>query len=207
MVKKSEKKELLRKQIIECAKIYSDKLSGKDFIYIYGEKFFEIRFTTERFLHLTGVESELSAKDFYKKAKKSILTSNQFHFSNEHPFANAKKKLPCLFRLPELTESMVCVVKEVPTLSFTYKIGITNLEFTLGISKINNGKGEEKYYFPRSLRVNDKSVEKSREGEVVDFIFSKDASLAKYNILLCRDEHKRLPRKFAGMIEDNISLS
>lgn len=28
------------------------------------------------FLHLTGVETKLSAKDFFKKAKRGILTSN-----------------------------------------------------------------------------------------------------------------------------------
>ena len=41
---------------------------------------------------------------FYKNAKKSILTNNQFYFDARHVYANAKKKLPCLKRLPELTK-------------------------------------------------------------------------------------------------------
>jgi hypothetical protein len=37
-----------------------------------------------------------------------------------------------------------------------------------------------------SLRVADSSVEKSNDGEIVDFIFSKDASVSQYDNLLVK---------------------
>lgn len=87
------------------------------------------------FLHLTGVETRLSTKDFYKNAKKSILTNNQFYFDARHVYANAKRKLPCLKRLPELTNEMVCVLKNMETMTITYKLSVTNLEFTGSVTR------------------------------------------------------------------------
>lgn len=40
------------------------------FLYVYGEEFFEVSLLIEHFIHLTGVETNLLAKDFYKNAKK-----------------------------------------------------------------------------------------------------------------------------------------
>ena len=51
---------------------------------------------------MTGVASKLTAKVFYKNAKKAKLTVQQFYFDSRHIYANAKKKLPCLIRLDEL---------------------------------------------------------------------------------------------------------
>ena len=87
------------------------------------------------FLHLTGLETRLSAKDFYNNAKKSILTKNQFYFDARHVYANAKRKLPCLKRLPELTNEMVCVLKNMETMTITYKLSVTNLEFTGSVTR------------------------------------------------------------------------
>lgn len=59
-----------------------------DFIYIYGDEYFEVSFAVDHFLHLTGVGTKLSAKDFYKNAKKAKLTDNQFYFDARHPDAS-----------------------------------------------------------------------------------------------------------------------
>lgn len=69
----------------------------------------------------------MNAKQFYHYAKNSMLTVDQFYFTNRQPFANARKKLPYLNRLPDLTKNMVCVLKDFSTLTVTYKIGITDL--------------------------------------------------------------------------------
>lgn len=81
------------------------------------------------------METKLSAKDFYKNAKKAKLTSSQFYFNARHPYANVRKKLPCLKRLPELTNDMVCILKEMQTVTIIYKLSVTNLEFTLGLTE------------------------------------------------------------------------
>ena len=59
--------------------------------------------------------------------------------------------------------------------------GETNLEFTLGLTENvdNQGQRINDFFLPMSLRVEDTSVEKSNDGEIVDFIFSKDASKNK----------------------------
>ena len=94
MATKAEKKKIIRQDIIAAADIYGRYLAGKSFLYVM--EYFEVLFPISHFLHLTGVGSKLSAKDFYKNARKSKLSVNQFYFDDRHLYANAKKKLPCL---------------------------------------------------------------------------------------------------------------
>ena len=206
MVKKTDKKSIIRQNIIEAAIIYSKELAGKTFLYVYGEEFFEVSFLVNRFLHLTGVETRLSAKDFYKNAKKGILTTQQFYFTSRHPYINAKRKLPCLKRLPELTSNMICILKDLKTKTIIYKLSVTNLEFTLGLTENidKQGKRINEYFLPMSLRVRDASIEKSKDGDIVDFIFCKDASLEKYNQLLVKDENKNIPETIRHLIVDSF---
>ena len=206
MATKVDKKNAIRQGIIKAAIVYSQSLAGKTFLYVYGDEYFEVSFPVDHFLHLTGVETRRSAKDFYRNAKKAILTNNQFYFDARHVYANAKKKLPCLKRLPELTNEMVCVLKDMQTMTITYKLSVTNLEFTLGLTK-NIDRGGNKindFFLPMSLRVKDSSVEKSNDGEIIDFIFSKDASVAKYDILLVEDKDKKIPDCIKHLISDSF---
>ena len=73
MATKADKKNAIRQGIIDSAGIFSQSLAGKIFLYVYGEEFFEVSFSIDHFLHLTGVETKLSAKDFYKNAKRQNL--------------------------------------------------------------------------------------------------------------------------------------
>lgn len=206
MATKADKKNAIRQEIIDSAAIYSQNLAGKAFLYVYGEEFFEVSFPIDHFLHLTGVETNLSAKDFYKNAKKGKLTNNQFYFNARHPYANAKKKLPCLKRLPELTNDMVCILKDMQTLTIIYKLSVTNLEFTLGFTENidNHGNKINDFFLPMSLRVEDSSVEKSNVGDIVDFIFVKDASMAKYDSVLVEDKYKCIPHCIKHLINDSF---
>ena len=201
MATKTDKKNAIRQAIV-----YSQNLAGKTFLYVYGDEYFEVSFPIDHFLHLTGVETRLSAKDFYKNAKKSILTNNQFYFDARHVYANAKRKLPCLKRLPELTNEMICVLKNMETMTITYKLSVTNLEFTLGLTENidNTGNKINDLFLPMSLRVKDSSVEKSGDGEIVDFIFSKDASVARYDTLLVEDKSKTIPSCIKHLINDDF---
>lgn len=206
MATKTDKKNAIRQDIIDSAGVYSQNLAGKAFLYVYGEEFFEVSFPVDHFLHLTGVETTLSAKDFYKNAKKGKLSNSQFYFDARHPYANAKKKLPCLKRLPELTNDMVCILKDMQTVTIIYKLSVTNLEFTLGLTENvdNQGKKINDFFLPMSLRVEDTSVEKSNDGEIVDFIFLKDASKTKYDSILVEDKHKIIPDSVKHLISDSF---
>ena len=57
------------------------------------------------------------------------------YFDARHVYANAQRKLPCLKRLPELTNEMVCVLKNMETMTITYKLSVTNLEFTGSVTR------------------------------------------------------------------------
>ena len=74
MATKLDKKNAIRQGITEAEIVYFQNLAGKTFLYVCGDEYFEVSFPIDHFLHLTGVETRLSAKDFYKNAKKSILT-------------------------------------------------------------------------------------------------------------------------------------
>ena len=76
MTTKEDKKNAIRQDIINSAVIYSQSLAGKAFLCVYGEEFFEVSFSVDHFLHLTGVETKISAKDFYKNEKKKLPCSN-----------------------------------------------------------------------------------------------------------------------------------
>lgn len=206
MATKTDKKNAIRQDIIDSAGVYSQSLAGKAFLYVYGDDYFEVSFPVDHFLHLTGVETKLSAKDFYKNAKKAKLTNSQFYFDARHPYANAKKKLPCLKRLPELTNDMVCILKDMQTITIIYKLSVTNLEFTLGLTENLDDKGNKinDFFLPMSLRVEDTSVEKSNDGEIVDYIFSKDASVAKYDILLVEDKSKTIPESIKHLVSEKF---
>ena len=143
MATKVDKKNAIRQGITEAEIVYFQNLAGKTFLYVCGDEYFEVSFPIDHFLHLTGVETRLSTKDFYKNAKKSILTNNQFYFDARHIYANAKKKLPCLKRLPELTNEMVCILKNMETMTITYKLSVTNLEFTLGLTENKDNTGNK----------------------------------------------------------------
>ena len=91
-------------------------------------------------------------------------------------------------------------------MTITYKLSVTNLEFTLGLTE-NTDRGWNKindFFLPMSLRVKDSSVEKSNDGEIIDFIFSKDASVAKYDVLLVEDKDKKIPDCIKHLISDSF---
>ena len=158
---KNIKDEQIRKQIITASEVYRDKLAGRVFLYVYGESYFEVVFPTDRFRHLTGVNSSISAQEFYDKAKSSMLSAGQIFYDREHTYRGAKRKLPCLTMLPALTNNVVCVVKDMKTVTLTYKIGVTNLDFTIGLSENLDLEGNKinDWFLPRTLRVKDKAIE------------------------------------------------
>lgn len=101
---------------------------------------------------------------------------------------------------------MVCILKDMQTVTIIYKLSVTNLEFTLGLTENTDANGNKinDFFLPMSLRVEDTSVEKSKEGEIVDFIFSKDASIAKYDKLLVEDKNKMIPDSIKHLISEKL---
>ena len=90
--------------------------------------------------------------------------------------------------------------------TFVYKISVTNFEFTLGLTENIDYKGNKinEYFLPKTLRVEDKSVETSSDGEIIDFIFMKDASVSKYKTLLAKDDNKTIPQNIKNLIDNGF---
>lgn len=190
----------LRALIVDAAQIYSAHLAGKCYLYVYGDEHFEVVFRTGSFLHLTGVYSSLKAADFYHKAKNRTLAVEQFDFSHGHSIRNARKKLPCLLRLPEMTNSTVCVLKDVQTESVLLKIALSNLDFTLGLVKDEKMIPSHPVYVPQTMRVKDKSIERSGQAEFIDFVFMRQYGENLYTTRTFCDSSKTIPLSIESMI-------
>ena len=106
-----------------------------------------------------------------------------------------------------MTNDMVCILKDMQTVTVIYKLSVTNLEFTLGLTQNTDIKGNKinDFFVPRTLRVEDSSVEKSNGGEIVDFIFAKDASMARYDTLIVNDENKQIPACIRDLISEKFN--
>ena len=108
--------------------------------------------------------------------------------------------------LKALTNSLVCVVKDMKTLTLTYKLGVTNLDFTIGLTENVDFEGNKinDWFLPRTLRVKDKSIENSSDAEFVDFIFSKDASLDRYDTMTFSGGSTTIPDTIKGMLAQRL---
>ncbi len=196
----------LRKQIISAANVYKNNLAGQVYLYVYGDTYFEVAYMTECFKHLTGVESPLRGNSFYDNAKNATLATTQIGFSKRHPLKTAKKKIVCLHQLPQLTRDLVCVVKDMHTITITYKLGITNLEFTVGLTENRNANGDKvnDWMIPRTLRINDKAIDAAQDAEFVDFIFSKKATESQYSKVCYAASDTNLPEIVKPLLDDNL---
>lgn len=196
----------LRKQIISAANAYKHNLAGNVYLYVYGDAYFEVAYTTECFKHLTGAESSLSGRSFYDNAKNATLAVNQIGFSSRHPLKTAKKKVQCLHQLPQLTKDLVCVVKDMHTVTLTYKLGITNLEFTVGLTENLSPSGNKvnEWLRPRTLRIKDRAIESAKDAYFVDFIFSKKAIERQYDTVCFAAFGAKLPECVKPLLTENL---
>ncbi|MFY8262965.1 PBECR4 domain-containing protein [Clostridium perfringens] len=200
----------LIERIKVSANVYKEKFIGRHFLYVYEGRYIEVLFKAENFKHLTGVESNLSAKDFYKNAKRKLLKGNQIWFSEDHPYDLSKKKLAKLHKLDRLIEEDVFVIEDAETETRTYKILINNLEFSLGlIENIDEETMEliDNNLIPTTFRTKgEKDFNKNEKPFQVDFILSKDAYFKRYDTILYGDIRKlnELPNEILNLIDERI---
>ena len=186
-----EKKLILRKNIIQVAHIYSYKMAGKHYLYIFEGQCFEMYFGVENFLHLVGVETNLSPRAFYSNAKDGILGTGQFRFSARHPLATALKKSNALLKLESFLHEGYFVIKDLETETAFYPYAITNIDqsLLLGLDRDKRNVDRE-IYIPQSLRVKGNIFNKSQEDKIfeINSIFSKTDFEAPYGIVLYKDK-------------------
>ena len=78
--KKKHEREQIVREINKAAQLYKQHLVGKKFLYVFDERYIEVCYKIDGFRHLTGVETNLSAKRFYQYAVKNQLQSTQIYF-------------------------------------------------------------------------------------------------------------------------------
>ena len=202
-------KSAILKKIHKSAINYQQYLAGKTFLYIYEGKSIEVVFKNSSFLHLTGVNTKLKAKEFYKHAKtKNGLKVKEFFFDKNHPYDLAEKKTEHLEDLYRITNTEVLITGDVVTLTTNYRIGITDLQFILlcGVNKDKHGKIIDDCLVPYSFRIEDIKNDKFGDLYEVDFIFSKQTNEAKYNKLEYKGskEISKIPGEILTKINDKL---
>lgn len=200
----------IRNNIIVAAQAYRDELAGKYFMYIFEGKHVEILFKTSNFSHLTGVVTSLSGKEFYKKAKGGVLNSEQFYFTDEHPFDLAKKKTNKLDKLFELTQKDTFIIEDMSSGSKIYKIGVTNLDYTLGVIENRDDKTKkiiDDFLIPATFRVRGESdFNKNKNVYTVDAVLMKDNKFKKYDTICFGNIKKiaNLPKDVLELIDNKL---
>lgn len=188
----------IRNDIIQAAHVY-ESFAEKLYLYVFGDKYFELLFKNTSFMHLTGVKPIMSAKRFYDLARKGRLTTNQIFFSPEHPYRMAKRKVKGLINLEAFTTDVVAVVEDLYTDSITYKIGVTDLKFVLGL--VNSDK-RPLWYVPQTMRVTDKAFERCGSAAFANMILCKQVNAKKYTQILYWDKEVPIPEHILPLIDE-----
>lgn len=206
--KKTIDKKLIVKEICDAAKLYKENLVGKKFIYVFDGRYIEVLFKRKNYRHLTGVECNMSAEDFYKNALKNRLRANQIYFSKNHPYDLCKKKLKHLTDVSNLATGESFMLEEIVTSTKTYKFGTTDLDFSLCMDREYDHQGNAvgECYIVESLRDGDE-ISKSKAAYEVTHILSKSNTAAKYTDVLFVDKDETLntlPADVLLMIDESL---
>lgn len=172
-------KNQLVNRIRRAAKEYKEHLVGKTFLFVYEKGFMEVMFTTKAFFHLTGVNSRLSAIDFYKHAvMQNGLRASEIFFDSKHPFDFANLKTQCLKDLYKITSQDVLIADGVVTATANYELAVTDLKITLCLGRDTDVKGNviSGRWVPYSFRVEEIGSDKLNDLYEVQFIFCKDTN-------------------------------
>lgn len=201
---RQQKKMILRTNIISGANTYKNRFLGKNFLIVYCNKYIEIQFTAENFLHLTGVATRLTAENFYNNAVNSTLTLNNIIINRQNPYSIAFNKTNNLTQLHKILEEPSIILEDITTQTTTFKIALTEYNFTLCFNKYTDAVP---YYTVCSHRVENKSmniINKSKNAYFVDFILEKPTTAQKYDKITYQDQTKQLPQTIHHLIADNL---
>lgn len=167
--------------IIQAAADYKTYMVGRSFLYVFEGRYIEVIYRARDFLHLTGVDTNLSANEFYKEAIRGTLRHTQIFFSKRHPYDLCVRKMLHLAHITAVTNSSIFLLEDLVTNTFQYKFGLSELNFTvcLDVDKDSNQMIVSDHYIVRSLRVED-SFDRSSGAFEVQYIFVKPNDVRLY---------------------------
>ena len=169
---------------------YKEIFVGNTYMFVFNNDYVEVMFKKSSFMHLTGVASCLKADDFYNHAlTERGLRPGEIFFNEDHPYDLADKKTSILIGLGDITIKDSSVVMDIETKTFSYKLGVANLEFTvcLGDDKNSQGEIQGNCKVPYSFRV--EGIENSKSDKIysVSHVLKKKTGENKYHILTYGD--------------------
>lgn len=136
------KSQIIRR-IHRSALKYKEIFVGNTYMFVFNNDYVEVMFKKSSFMHLTGVASCLKADDFYNHAlTERGLRPGEIFFNEDHPYDLADKKTSILIGLGDITIKDSSVVMDIETKTFSYKLGVANLEFTVCLGDDKNSQGE-----------------------------------------------------------------
>ena len=183
------KSQIIRR-IHRAALKYKEVFVGNTFMFVFENDYVEVMFKKSSFMHLTGVASLLRADDFYNHAlTEHGLRPGEIFFNEDHPYDLADKKTGILIGLSDITDKDAGVVTDIETKTFSYKLGVANMKFTvcLGDDKNSLGEVQGKCKVPYSFRVEGLNSNKSQNIYSVTHVFKKKTGEKKYSILTYGD--------------------
>lgn len=123
MNKKQNNKVQIISAITSAAKLYKMHLVGKRFLYVFEGRYIEVIYKSQNFRHLTGIATNLSAKQFYQNATNNKLKTNHISFDKQHPFRLCNRKIKHLAQIATLAGAESFMLEEITTNTQTYKFG------------------------------------------------------------------------------------
>lgn len=183
------KSQIIRR-IHRAALKYKEVFVGNTFMFVFNNDYFEVMFKKSSFMHLTGVASSLRADDFYNHAlMQRGLRPGEIFFNEEHPYDLADKKTDMLVDIGDIIDKDANVITDIETKTFSYKLGVANLEFTICLGDDKNSQGEIQgnCKVPYSFRVEGIDSSKSDNIYPVSHVLKKKTGEKKYHILTYGD--------------------
>ena len=164
--------------VLSCAKAYDDKLNNKHFLIVYQDKN-EIKsccvgFRDMNFLHLTGINTKLSAQQFYSACMNGKLSVKDISVDTK---GKVQQKLAVLPYLPELLYHNCMVgdfINSGISIRADYFVGDTKAVISVGFRE---GKSAD---VPVTLYREDIKKLSNPTFKVLA-IYSKDYNMAQYN--------------------------
>ena len=183
------KSQIIRR-IHRSALKYKEIFVGNTYMFVFNNDYVEVMFKKSSFMHLTGVASCLKADDFHNHAlTERGLRPGEIFFNEDHPYDLADKKTSILIGLGDITIKDSSVVMDIETKTFSYKLGVANLEFTVCLGDDKNSQGEihGNCKVPYSFRV--EGIENSKSDKIysVSHVLKKKTGEKKYHILTYGD--------------------
>lgn len=177
-------KNRLRNKIIQGAKNYDIFLNNKKFLIICEDNSkIEINFFKEDFKHLTGINSDLSNSEFYKKAVNGTLSSANILTEQKYNWATLKGKSNRIEKIHEMLyqdADKTLLIKELVTHTNIFPYAIRNDAMNICVafvSSINRA---------RSLRKAGSSKDVSKEKSIIQILMKNNEDDDYKEIIYCK---------------------